>query len=140
MDHLEKIDDQFVPYEDISLNNNFNFYTNSGEFSMQLFNKVFLENQRARQLYYQNVEDERLRQLNEVETKPKLHELTIGKHLINIKDCYFGIVDDLLNDQHYDVTIITKQNRIFYIGLSLMFIFIIYVIMKYILRSNDNIQ
>lgn len=116
---------QFTPYE---TSNNFDFYTSSGEFNLALFNKTFREEQLKRIAFFRNEERKRLEELNNLNPpEPKLHELTIGQHIINAKNTVFDIIEDLLT-KPLTTDILTKNNRLFYIGIILMIVYVVYLI------------
>lgn len=104
------------------------------EFDIKKFNKEFEDQLLASKEATKKREEERLKKLNVVqETKP-ISELTIAEILIGIKDTWFGIIDDLLNLK-FNMTTITSENRLFYIGLTI----IIIVILTYIINHFVNL-
>ena len=124
---LHAVEDQFTPYEEPTYNP-LDFFTGSGEFNLALFNKVFREEQRRKQAYFRELEEKRLRELNKEPPPPKLHQLSIGQHLFNMKDSVIGIIYDMQSEP-LSPEIFLKQNRLFYVGLLLLTIFIIYLIL-----------
>lgn len=60
--------------------------------------------------------------------QPTIMNLTIGQHLINMKNNIFGIYKDLAA-HNVNKSIFTKDNRLFYIGFFLIVIFILYLIL-----------
>lgn len=117
--------DQFTKYENKS--NYFDFYTSSGEFNLALFNQKFRDEQIKRLSFYRNEERKRLDKLNElVPAQPKLHELTIGQHLLNMKNSNFNLMEDLMT-KPFEISLLTKDNRLFYLSLLILIIYIIHV-------------
>ena len=129
-----KIPDQFTRYEDVN-KNNFDYFTSSGEFNLALFNKTFREEQLKRIDFYKKLEEDRLAELNKT-IKPKLalHEMSIAQHITNMKNTFFGVITDLQVEQ-LSVDILTKDYRLFYIGLFFVIMFITYVIFKHLVGS-----
>ena len=124
---LQAFEDQYTPYEEPTYNP-LDFYTGSGEFNLALFNKVFREEQRRRQAYFRELEEKRLRDLNKEPPPPKLHQLSIGQHLFNMKDSVINIIYDI-QAEPLSPEIFLKQNRLFYIGLLLLIIYILYLVL-----------
>ena len=85
------------------------------------FNQKFQdEKQRIKNL--NNITDQNeLDKLNTVILTKPLYNYTFLDIFIGIKDAWFGILDDLLNEQFTFVTLI-KDNRLFFIGLTLLII------------------
>jgi hypothetical protein len=134
---LNNLPDQYTQYDNMP-QNPLDFYTGSGEFDVSLFNQVFLEEQKKRQAYYQYLEEKKLAELNKEPPAPKIHELSIGKHLLKMKDTLFNIIQDLYttNLDKYDSTILTKNNRMFYIGLFIVIFFILYTGITYLVNNT----
>lgn len=97
-------------------------------------------------------ESERIRYLNDLqkrnamkkfENRKSLFEQSTVQLAINTKDAWFELMDDLL-DQQFTLDTIVKNNRLFYIGLTIFVISIIlYLYDKSIDRPivvQDNIQ
>jgi hypothetical protein len=111
--------------------NQFDFYTSSGEFNLAKFNQVFREEQIKRVDYYRKKDAEDLAKLNKEGPPKKLDQLSIGDHIIGIKNTAFNIIVDLQNEP-LTIDIFTKDNRLFYLGLLMLIIFLIYLIFKYV--------
>lgn len=113
-------------------------YYSNNEFDVNEFNKAFEEQQ-----VNDNKEKEELDMMKKVIEKEKLHDMSLGKILINMKDEIFGILYDLIsiNYESFDtfLDIFTKNNRLFYIGLFLIIICIfLYLISYFFHTDNDN--
>lgn len=83
-----------------------------------------------------------LSQLAEQQEEKSLYDLTITEIIINTKDAWFGLLDDLL-DQQFEVETFTKENRLFYIGITLVFfavIIYIYVLSASATSKTDNVK
>jgi hypothetical protein len=134
---FSQLPDQFTKYEDKTYNP-IDFYTSSGEYNLSLFNKTFREEQLKRIDFFRNQELKRLQELNnQVKPKPKFTELSIGEHMIKMKDTFFGIISDL-ETKKFSINIFLKDYRLFYIGLFLVIVFIIFLILSNLLATANN--
>lgn len=99
------------------------------------FNKEF---DRTKQIAINNQKLNDLTKLNELskeEKKEKLYNLNMSEIILNTKDTWFNVLDDLL-DQQFKLQTFTKENRLFYIGVTiLLFGIIIYL---YISLSREE--
>jgi len=137
IDIYRDLPDQFWQYEDKAYNP-LDFFTSSGEFNLALFNKTFRDEQLQRMTFYNELEKKRLDELNALKkSKPDLLSLTIGQHLINMKDTPFNIANDLTH-QPLSTHVIMKDNRLFYIGLLFIIIFITYLIMQNLITTANE--
>lgn len=67
-----------------------------------------------------------------------LTKLTVEQYLINMKNTIFGIIDDIKLHK-FNKKIFAKNDRLFYIGLFLVIIFIVYLfIMNFATCFNKN--
>ena len=130
-----KIPDQFTRYEDVN-KNNFDYFTSSGEFNLALFNKTFREEQLKRVAFYKKLEEDRLTELNKTNTpKLALHEMSVAQHLFNMKNTIFNIMKDIQTEP-LNMDILLKDYRLFYIGLILVIIFVIFLIFRHLIGSG----
>jgi len=121
--------DQFTEYENKSYNP-IDFLTNSGEFNLNLINKSFRLEQLKRMKFFRQRELERLETEAKLNPQPiPLTQLTIGQHLVGFQNMFYGIVSDL-TDKPINSEILTKNNRLFYLGIFFLMIFIIYAILS----------
>lgn len=126
--------DQFTKYED-QVTDPLAFYTSSGQFNLENFNRTFREEQLKRINFYRNAEIQRLKQLQDIQpVSPPIFQLSVGEHLIKLKNAFFGIVRDLQTEP-LNSDIFTKNNRLFYVGLFLVMIFIIYLIFNSLITT-----
>jgi hypothetical protein len=131
------IPDQFAKYEG-NQENSFDFFTSSGEFNLALFNKTFREEQLKRIAFYKKEEQKRINELNKnSRTAPKLHELNILEHMVNMKNTFFSIWSDL-QTKPLNMSILTTGHRLFYIGLFFFIVFLIYLILNHIIIINKD--
>jgi len=79
-----------------------------------------------------------IQKLNQEEKKekPQIIDLTVGEILINLKDTWFEILDDILS-RKMTLSVFTKGNRLFYIGITI-FIFAIILYLYNLLSASEN--
>jgi hypothetical protein len=124
-----KLPDQFLEYENKSYNP-IDFLTSSGEFNIDLINKSYREEQLKRMEFFRQKERERLETDAKLNKKPlPLTQLTIGQHLDNFSNTFYNIISDTTKEP-LNTEIITKDNRLFYIGIFLLILFIIYAVLS----------
>lgn len=96
---------------------------NRGDYDEVDFNKRF---EQAKELASSRVkENERLRleNLNSEITQKNITQLSVIEILIGIKDTWFELIDDLLQ-RKFNSNTFTKENRLFYIGVTIIVIVI----------------
>lgn len=122
-----------------------NFYDNSGlngidtnnQIDLRRFNKEF---DRSKQIATNNQRLDELTKLNELmqennKSKIKLYDQNISVILLNTKNTWFNVLDDIL-DQDIKIETFTKDNRLFYLGLTILFFSVIMYL--YISLTNDK--
>jgi hypothetical protein len=93
-------------------------------FDLGKFNKVFDVNREITKRNQRVEEIQKLNRLSQVETKTSLYDLNMSQILVNTKNSWFNMLDDLL-EQRFQLSTLTKDNRLFYIGLTIVFIAVI---------------
>jgi hypothetical protein len=75
-----------------------------------------------------------------------LYSLSVAELVIGVKDTWFGILDDLLA-QKIEMKTLTKENRLFFMGLTIIFIATILYLYNFFLdeevnnnNNNDNVK
>ena len=106
---------------------------------LKKFNKVFDVNREITKRNQRVKDLEKLNELSRVETKTSLYDLNISQILINIKNTWFNLLDDLL-EQRFQLETFTKENRLFYIGLTIVFIAVIMYIYTMILDEEEDLN
>uniref|UniRef100_A0A6C0CD26 Uncharacterized protein n=1 Tax=viral metagenome TaxID=1070528 RepID=A0A6C0CD26_9ZZZZ len=138
-DIYRDLPDQFWKYENMTYNP-LDFFTSSGEFNLALFNKTYRDEQLKRMNYYNEIEKKRLEELNALQiSNPDLLELSLGDHLINLKNTPFEIAKDL-RTQPLNSEILLKGNRIFYLGIYLIGIFVLYLIINNLVDTAKELD
>ena len=109
---------------------------------LQKFNKNFEEEQEQRKMKIVEMEKEKLKMLISKKNKKNIHDLTLGEILVNTKNSYLDIIIELLSGDYKDgfSKIFTKENRIFYIGVSLLILSFFIYILSFIFDSNNDNQ
>lgn len=98
--------------------------TNQAYFSQVDFNQKFEQDKELTKQMIRNRERDRLEKLNENNTKKSIGELSVVEILVNMKDAWFETMDDLLSGKfNYDT--FTKNNRLFYYGLTIIIVVIV---------------
>lgn len=110
------------------------------QFDVQDFNKKFNEDKAKRKEESKQRELDKLAELNKPVREKRLLEMNFADILIGIKDSWFGILDDLLQ-QKCTFDTFTKHNRLFFVGLTLMLIgSIVFMYDLLVDDSEDTLQ
>jgi hypothetical protein len=93
------------------------------DFDLDKFNKEFVFKKELGEVQNRIQSKEKIDALTKAANKPKisLYNLSVAQIVIGIKDTWFGILDDLLA-QKFNLVTLTKENRLFFIGLTMIFI------------------
>ncbi len=116
-----------------NINNPFNYkpadFTTNGEFDLGKFNDSFDKSKEEQKQITKINDTAKLNSLNQTISKKSLFQLSTGEMLIGIKDTWFGIIDDIIHLNFYTnqgkqslTSIFIKDDRMFYIGLTLLII------------------
>lgn len=112
-------------------------YGNPNKFNLGRFNKEFDRNKEIA-AKNQDIKDAvKLSELSREDKKVSLYDLSIYQILINTKNAWFNFLDDIL-DRRFQLDTLTKENRLFYIGLTLLVIAIILYIYFMIVDDKSN--
>ena len=127
---FDNLADQLTKYKNPTYDN-FDFDTSGGEFNLALFNKTFRDEQVKRIKFYKNTEERKLDALNKsVVIPPNILQISIGQHLINMKNTMFEIIHETQTQPVNAKSLLLRNNRLFYIGLMLITIFVVYIILN----------
>jgi len=110
---------------------------NEKAFDSQKFNQAFEKQKALSNGSYKDLQEERLGKLNVQNIEQKPYQLSFMQILINIKDTWFELIDDILNRQFY-VETFTKKNRMFYIGITIIFFVICMYLYDIIFDNIDE--
>ena len=91
-----------------------------------VFNQIFNKNIGFQEEHARIAELNKLRKLQEAteETSISVFDMSIKDIIINVNSTWFNILNDLL-DQQFTVDVILKNNRLFYVGLTIVVVCII---------------
>lgn len=91
------------------------------KFDIHEFNKNFDKYRDSLKQEQSLKEAQRLAELNKAPPPKKFYEFNTIELLIGIKDTWFDILDDILS-LRFNIDILTKNNRAFFIGLTILII------------------
>jgi hypothetical protein len=94
------------------------------------FNQAFDAMLKQQQEEGKKKEADDIANLNVKFREKRVHELTIGELLVNMKDAMFDTIDDMLGFD-FSVETFTKNNRLFYLGLFVVLFAIISYVVQY---------
>lgn len=128
------------------------FYDNSGlagidvtpdstkKIDLGKFNIIFERNKEVAKESQRLKDLEKLNALSQEKQIVSLYDLSLFDIIINTKNAWFNLLDDLL-DQKFELQTFTKDNRLFYIGLTLIvFATIIYIYTLFVTEDNNGSQ
>lgn len=107
-------------------------------FDLGKFNKVFDVNREITKRNQRVKDLQKLNELSSTESMTSLYDLNLSQILINTKNTWFGVLDDLL-DQRFQLDTFTREDRLFYIGLTIVIIAVILYLYA-LLISDDQIE
>jgi len=123
-----KLPDQFTQYENRSYNP-IDFLTNSGEFNLDLINKSYRTEQLKRMKFFRELEQQRL--ADNPLPPPTPLDLTLGQNLTKFQETIFDLMKDLTDgSKPLTSRTLTKSNRLFYLGLLLILVYLIYLLIR----------
>lgn len=107
------------------------------KFDLGRFNKEFERNKEIT-LESQRLKDlDKLNALAQETERVSLYDLSLLQIIVNAKDSWFNLLDDLL-DQRFELSTFTKDNRLFYIGLTIIVFAIILYLYTTISADGSN--
>ena len=137
-DNKNQMVDNTIPYDPLKslvknyLQDNISMYDNRGKyFDQYLFNKKFdeyVEQKNKERLLKEKVRLYDLNKVENIEIQP--YDLPLNKILINTKNTWFNMYDDVLNKKNPIKSLDFKS--FFYIGITLIIVVILYVLLSYI--------
>jgi len=97
------------------------YETKQGEFDIDKFNLEFEQYRIKRKKEMERERATKLAELNRPKPKLPIYKDSLGKIFIDTKDALFNMLDDLLQ-RNFSLNVFTKDNRLFYVGLTMIFI------------------
>jgi hypothetical protein len=120
-------------------NKSYNKSNSEKHFDLAQFNKNFDKNKDVT-LQSQIITDQKkldaLAQESKI-SRVSLYDLSLFQIIINTKNAWFNLLDDLL-DQNFVLDTFTKENRLFYIGLTIVFFTAILYLYATIMSDNSD--
>ena len=105
-------------------------------FNLANFNANFEKEIKETKARNKELDDERLLNLNRIKYSKPLYEYTIGETIIGIKNAWFNLVDDLLTS-NITSNILTKEYRLYFIGLTFIIIGLIMYLYDFFSKDSD---
>ncbi len=99
------------------------------------FNQKFEQTKELTKEIIKEKDRQRLENLNKETTERSITELSVMEILIGIKDTWFELIDDLLQKK-FNATTFTMNNRMFFIGITIIIIAVLAYI--YSLFTSDE--
>jgi len=106
------------------------------EFDLAKFNKEFEEKKKINNERNTELEQQRLQFMNQEIKEKKAYNSTIQEYAIGIKDTWFGIYDDLMQ-KDFSINVFNRDDRLFYVGLTIVIIVILVYILE-LFTSSDS--
>ena len=114
------------------------FYkSDNGDFDFDKFNLKFDQYKERRQKEKEKAMQLKLAELNKPKKVIPIYGQPIGQVLIDAKNGLFELLDDLLQGK-FETKTFTRDHRLFYIGLTLLFISVFMYIMTIVVNGSDN--
>lgn len=111
--------------------------TTRHNFSRIDFNQKFEEDKELTKQISKEREKERLDYLSAEKKHKMVTQLSISEILIGIKDTWFDLIDDLLQGK-FNITTFTQDNRLFFIGITIVILVLIIYIFYILTATPDN--
>lgn len=118
-------------------NNPTSEFSTDGKFDINKFNSNFDKEKDELKLKNKERDAEILQNLNSYTEFKPIYKNTISEIIIGIKNTWFYLLDDLL-EQNFSLDIFTKENRLFYIGITLVCISVILYLYNFFIYYEDD--
>ena len=106
-------------------------------FDLGQFNKTFDRNKEIVKESQRINDLNKLNALSQETPHVSLYDLNLFQIIINTKNTWFNLLDDLL-DQKFELDTFTKENRLFYMGLTVVFITAVLYLYVTIMSDDNN--
>jgi len=118
------------PYFPTPAQSPFDFLVSSADYNMFNFDTEYRRDQLQRMAHFRRLEEQQQAQIaRDHPDDPSLLSLPVSQHLENMKETVSGTIDDLQNKK-VNMDTFTKDNRLFYIGLILIILYILFLIIS----------
>ncbi|VBB17968.1 hypothetical protein YASMINEVIRUS_431 [Yasminevirus sp. GU-2018] len=108
-------------------------------FDLGKFNKVFERNKEVVKESQRINDLNKLNALSETQERTSLYNLSIFQIIVNTKDAWFNLLDDLL-DQRFELSTFTKDDRMFYIGVTIVTIAVVLYLYGMMTSTEDTTE
>lgn len=122
----------------MSNNNPTSEFSTDGKFDINKFNSSFDKSKDDNKLINKEHDNEVLQKLNSFTDSKPLYKNTISEIIIGIKNTWFYLLDDLL-EQKFTFDTFTKENRLFYVGITLVCIAVILYFYNFFTSDDENV-
>lgn len=109
----------------------------SKRFDLGQFNKVFDRNKEIAKESQRISDLNKLNALSQETVHVSLYDLSLYQIIINTKNTWFNLLDDLL-DQKFELETFTKENRLFFIGLTVVFFAVVLYLYATIMTDDSD--
>lgn len=93
----------------------------NGKLDIDHYNRVFTQYSDIRKNDMKIELEKKIAEMNKPKPVDLIYDNSIGVILINTKDAAFNIMDDIVN-RRFENDIITKDNRLFYLGIIIVMV------------------
>jgi hypothetical protein len=106
----------------------------------QNFNKMFEEAMKKNKEEVLAEQQRKFSDMEQEEVTPLLSQMNLLNIIIGIKNTFFGIFDDIFIKRKINLEVLTKENRLFYIGIATIIIVMLFYILEILLDTfiNEN--
>lgn len=118
----------------MSYNDNSN---SNNKFDIGKFNDSFEEQKNTKIQINNKIDEHKLQMMGTQLEEKTIMQSTVSDLLIGIKNTWFYLIDDLLQ-QRFNVNTFTKENRLFFIGLTIVIIAMILHLYDYLSSDENN--
>jgi hypothetical protein len=110
-------------------------YTTNGKFDLGKFNDAFAGQKESQKKINNELDSYNLKMLGGDIVKKSLYQNDMGDIIIGIKNSWFFLMDDLLQ-QKISTNTFTKDNRLFYLGITFILIAIVMYIYNFFVDED----
>lgn len=109
----------------------------NNKFDIDKFNRYYEQYRDRRRVEMKEKMEAKLKELNAPQPSIPVYNQSIPKILIDTKDSIFNLLDDLLQGK-FTIDTLTKNNRLFFIGITLFFIGLFVYIYNILIDDKPN--
>jgi len=131
--------DQGMPHDDLikQYDGKYIYKFSDGKLDIDHYNREFSQYSDKRKEEMKRVLAEKLEELNKPKQVELIYDLSIGQIALNTKDAIFDILDDTVN-LRFTSNMLTKNNRLFYLGIVLVIISCLLFLYMLFGADSDN--